>query len=376
MLAVGLGSYIQAILFALFAGLNALLAAVIGPTYDNLLVPELSPGALYPPLTAAAPPSSDFLAPAAHFADFLLVGVVDPAIALIALGVAGLYLARSVAPRWSGTFDDLLPRLVLSVVAANFAVPIAGAILSVSGALFPVVANWDGGAWQHWVNLAGFGQMKFSWDNGIVAFVLSFVEFVLVFLLVLAVGVRDALLAVLLVLLPLFTLLWPFRPLSSIPRRAWLLFGELAFLPSILVVPLELAVGSPDPEMLLGYLGVALASPFLLSVSGAQLMAVGFPSVGGTVSQSAQRGLSLAPGAASGYAAPAAAAVRTQGAAGAAAFGSLRAAGTASAPVAGPLALSELLGHGALHLARHIGGRSGGADRPPRFPPLRPGGSG
>ena len=375
MLGVDLGNLVQAILFLLFADLTALLAAVIGPTYDRLLVPELSPGALYPPIGAAAPSSANYLAPAAHFSTFLLAGVVDPAVALIALGVAVVYLARSVASRWAAAFDNLLPRLVLAVGAANFTVPITGAILALAAALFPVVAGWDGGAWQHWVNLGGYGEVRLSWDNGVVGFVLALVEFTLVFTLLLAVGLRDALLAVLIVLLPLFTLLWPFRPISAIPRRAWLLFVELAFLPSVLVVPLELAVGSPNPEILVGYLGVALASPYLLSASGAHLMAIGFPSVGSTVHQSGQRALAVAPGAVAGYVAPATGALRGQGAAGAAAAGGLRAAGSASAPLAAPLAVTELLGHGALHLARHIGGRIGGGG-PPGIPPMRPGGSG
>jgi hypothetical protein len=373
MLAIDWQTTIQAILFALFAGLTALLSAIIGPTYDNLLVPELSPGALFPPLGAAAPGGANFLAPAARFSDFLLVGVVDPAIALLAIGVALLYLARSLTARWAATFEGLLPRLVLAVVAANFTIPIAQAVLSVAAALFPVVAGWDGGAWQNWSNLAGWGQLQFSWDNGVAAFVLAFVEFALVLLLVLAVAARDALLAVLVVLLPVVTLLWPFRPLSSIPRRSWLLFAELAFLPSVLVIPLELAVGSPDPEMLIAYLGVALSAPFLLSASGSHLLALGFPSAGTQLPQATQRGLSAAPGAAAGYAAPAASAVRSTGAAGAAVAGGIRAVGSASAPAAPPLAVAELLGHGALRLARHVGGRR--ADRPPPFPPVRPGGA-
>jgi hypothetical protein len=373
MLALSVGSTIQAILFALFAGLTALLAAVIGPTYDNLLVPELAPSALFPPLGAPNPGSANFLAPAAHFSTFLVVGVVDPAIALVALGVAVVYLARSLTARWAATFDALLPRLVLAVVASNFSLPIAGAVLDTAGALFPVVAGWDGGSWQHWENLAGFGEIQFSWDNGVVAFVLAFVEFTLVFLLVLAVGVRDALLAVLLVVLPVVTLLWPFRPLSAIPRRAWLLFGELAFLPSLLVIPLELAVGSPNPEMLVAYLGVALASPFLLSVSGTQLISLGFPSTGTNVHPAVQRGLAAAPAAARGYVGPAATAARSAGPGGAALAGGISAGGSAYAPAAPPLAVSELLGHGALHLARHVS--SHGAGRPPRFPPVRPGGS-
>jgi hypothetical protein len=375
MLATDLGSLVQAILFLLFADLTALVAAVIGPTYDNLLVPALSPSALYPPIAAASPAASNYLAPAAHFSSFLIAGVVDPAVALAALGVALLYLARSVVSRWAVTFDGLLPRLVLAVGAANFTVPIAGAILSLAAALFPVVAGWDGGAWQHWINLGGDGELQFSWDNGVVAFVLALVEFVLVFSLLLAVGLRDALLAVLLVLLPLFTLLWPFRPLSAIPRRGWLLFVELAFLPSVLVVPLELAVRSPNPEILVGYLGVALASPYLLSASGSHLMAIGFPSVGSTVHQSSQRGLAVAPAAATGLASPAAGVLKGGGATGAAVAGGIRAAGSASAPLAAPLAVTELLGHGALHLARHIGGRSGGGG-PARVPPMRPGGRG
>jgi hypothetical protein len=378
MLALDLGNIVQALLFLLFADLTALVAAVIGPTYDQLLVPELSPGALYPSIYGSAANPQNFLAPAAHFSEFLVASVVDPAIALVGLGVALLYLARAVSSRWAGLFDGLLPRLVLAVVGANFAVPIGGAILGLAGSLYPVVAGWDGGAWQHWQNLAGVGEIRLSWDNGVLAFVLSLVEFAVVFALVLAVGVRDALLAVLLVLLPVFSLVWPFRPLSSLARRAWLLFVELAFLPCVTVVPLELAVGSPTPVILIAYLGAAVASPFLLSIAGTNMVLLGFPSTAGTVGPATQRALSTAPSAPARFATPALSPSPAGGggALGRAVAGGVRAAGSASAPMAPPLAIAELVGHGAAHLARHIGASGGTPGHPPRVPPLLPGGPG
>ncbi len=367
MWAAALDDILQRILFLLFADLTALVAAVIGPTYDHLLVPALSGPALYPPLLPAAGSSGDFLSAAARFSSYLVFGVVDPLVGLLALGVAVLYLARASVARWAATLDALLPRLVVAVVAANFTVPIAAGILQAAGALYPVVAGWDGGAWQHWTNLAGFGELDLSWDNGALAFVLSLAEFLTVFGLVLAVGVRDATLAVLLVILPVLTLLWPFRPLSSIPRRAWLLFGELAFLPCVLVVPLELAVGSTSPVLLVGFLGAALASPFLLSATGNHLVALGFPGVAATSGAGAQRGLAGAPGAAVGVFQPAFATGRSAGTAARAAGATVRVAGTASTPLAAPLAVRELLGHAGATVARHWGRTF--SHRPPRSPP-------
>ncbi len=373
MAASDIPNLVQLILFLVFSDITSLVAAVIGPTYDNLLVPELSPAALFPPIFSLVPSSGNFLAPAARFSDFVLVNVVDPSVALIAMGVAVLFLARASVARWGAMFDGLLPRLLVAVVGANFTVPIAGAVLGVAGSLYPVVAGWDGGSWQHWVNLAGWGELRLAWDNGAVAFVLSLVEFVVVFALVLAIGLRDALLAVLVVLLPMFTLLWPFRPLSPLARRAWLLFAELAFLPCVMVVPLELAVGSPNPVLLVGYLGVALASPFLLSVAGSNLVAIGFASPGNLLHSGTQRALAVAPSAATAPAAPAAAALRgSASVTGRAAAGGLCAAGSAGLPLAAPLAVGQLLGHGALHLARHIGARSHPAGGPPKTTPLRP----
>jgi hypothetical protein len=372
MSSLDLPSAVQLILFLLFADITALVAAVIGPTYDNLLVPELAPHAVYPAVFAAGAGPSNYLAQAASFSSYLITGVVDPMVAMLAVGVAVLYLARASLARWSATFDGLLPRLVLAVAAANFTVPIAAAILDLSGSLYPVVAGWDGGSWHHWVNLAGIGEFRLSWDNGILAFVLSLVEFGLVLALLLTVGLRDALLAVLLVVLPLATLLWPFRPLASVPRRAWLLFAELAFLPCVLVVPLELAVASPSPVLLVGYLSAALASPFLLSVAGTHLVAIGFPSASTTVQGASLRGLAAAPSSAAGLASPAASAARESGAAGRAAAGTLRSAASTAGPLAVPAALSELLGHGALSVARHIGRRGDGNRTPPRLPALRP----
>jgi hypothetical protein len=371
-----LSDLIQAILFLLFAGLTAIVSAVVGPTYDRLLVPELAPSALYPVVSAHPPLATNYLGAAVQFSTYTLANVVDPAIALVGVGVAVLYFSRVFVDRWSSALDALLPRLVIAVVAANFTVPITEAILGVAGGLYPVFSGWDGGAWQHWVNLAGYGQVAFSWDNGAVAFILSIVEFFLVFALVLAIGLRDALLAVLVVLLPVFTLLWPFRPLAPLARRAWLLFGELAFLPCVLVVPLELAVGSPSPILLVGYLGCAIASPYLLSLAGTHLSAFGFPASAGVISAGAQRGLSAAPSSVAGYAGPAATATRNSGSLGQAFAGAARAAGSASVPAAVPLVAAQLVGHGAMHLVRHLPGAGNPPQAPGRWPPIRGGGRG
>ena len=359
MLALDLGSLIQEILFFLFAGLTAILAAIIGPTYDNLLVPELQPSALFPPMLGGG--GGNYLATAAQFSEYVLSNVVDPMVAIVALGVALLYFSRAVVARWADMLDGLLPRLIIGVVGANFTVPIASAILGVAGGLYPVISGWDGGAWEHWVNLAGWGQISFSWDNGALAFVLSLVEFAAVFALLLAVGIRNAVLAVLVVLLPFFTLLWPLRPLSPLARRGWLLFGELAFLPCVLVVPLELAVGSPNPVMLVAYLSVAVASPYFLSLAGTQLVAFGFAGASGVVHSNSRQGLQTAPGAATASIGPVANSLRTAGSGGLAVASTVRAAGSASAPMAAPLAIYDIVGHAGRHLVQHFA-------RPPELP--------
>jgi hypothetical protein len=350
-------STVQAILFALFAGLTAIVTTVIGPMYDNLFVPMMQPGALYPPVVGAGA-SDGFLSRAVQFSGYTIANVVDPAVALVALGVAVLFLVRSVVGRWGAHLDGLLPRLVVSVIVANFTLPIVGAILGLAGGLYPVLAGWDGGAWTRWVDLAGFGQLQFSWDNGALAFILSFVEFLIVFGLLLAIGVRDALLAVLIVLLPLFTLLWPIRPVAALARRAWMLFVEVAFLPCIVVVPLELAVSSPSPVLLVGYLGTALASPYLLSLAGTHLVAFGLPGSGGAVSAGSQRGLSAGSSSTASLVGPGARAAATSmgssEAGGRAAAGVARAVGGASFPAAAPLAAAEVLGQTAAHLLRHL----------------------
>ena len=160
--------------------------------------------------------------------------------------------------------------------------------------MYPVVTGFDGGAWQSWGNLTGLAGLKFSWDNGLLAFVLSFTLFSLVLLLAIAVAARDALLAVLLVLLPAFSLLAPIPVLAPLARRSWLLFGELAFLPVVIVVPLELAVGAPSVLLLVAYLTIALGAPSLLNVAGAQLGRIGFPSAGAALTGGVERGLAAA----------------------------------------------------------------------------------
>lgn len=375
---------IQAILFGIFAALTAVLAAVLGPTYDNLLVPELLPGALYPSLGPGGGGGSSFLGLASSFSEFLLTTLVDPAIAVLGLAVGALYLARAVLGRWATRLELLLPRLVFAVVLANFSLPVAAAILDLGGAAYPAIAGFDHGAWQHWANLAGFGEVSFSWDNGILAFILTFALFSLVLLLASAVAVRDALLGVLLVLLPVLTLLWPIPSLAPLARKAWKMFGELAFLPCVLVIPLELAVGSPSILLLVGYLSVALSTPSLISLAGGQLAGSGFPSAGGALVGGLQRGLATGSQAIQGYLRPlgrASGAARKGAGAPGTAVGSLRSAlagagttlGRAGFPAAIPVLAGDLLGRGASHLFRHLRRTPAGApgQRPDRFPPIR-----
>lgn len=372
---VDVGEIVQAILFGLFAGLTAALAAIIGPTYDNLVVPELQVGQLFPPLGPVGPGDPTYLSQAAKFSSFTLATLVDPLIAVVAIGIGCVYLAKAVWPRSPAWADGLIARFVVAVVLANFTVPIAGGILGFAGAIYPGVAGYDGGAWQHWENLAGNGEFSYSWGNGALTFVLAFVQFSLVLLLALAIALRDALLSVLLVLLPLFTIVWPIRPFSTLAKRGWLLFIELAFLPCVLIVPLELAVGSPNVGLLVAFLSIALASPFLLSMSGTSLSSFGFPNVGSTLSNGVERGLaSASKGPVSGVQAFSSSGGGGSGGAGAALQGSSRSLSGASITAAAPIAVADAIGRGAAHLARHIRGSMETSTR--RFAPVDRGGGG
>lgn len=371
-----LGTIVQVVLFLLFAAVTSALNAVIGPTYDNLLVPELGTAVLYPTLPPFGAPSG-FLGEAASFSGYLLANLVDPAIGLVALIVGLLYLGRAVVGTLHDRLEATVPKLILAVVLANFTVPIAGGLLAIGGAAFPVIAGFDGGAWEHWQNLAGVVEGKFTWDNGALAFVLDFALFSLVLLLAIAVAVRDALLAVLLVLLPILTLLWPVPALAPLTRRGWTLFGELTFLPCVLVIPLELAVGSPSILLLLGFLVVALGSPSLVSLGSASLTQLGMPSGGAAVTGGIQRGLSVGALTIGGMLRPRPAAGAGPSAATAALGQAAQLAARAPLPAAAPLLGAELVGRGATHLVRHLRQRlpsvSGGGLH---FPPVRRGAGG
>jgi hypothetical protein len=338
----------QGLLFSIFAVLTAVLWAITGPTYNGLFVPEMGSSALFPPISGG----SSYLSGAADFSGYLIVHLVDPAVVLVALAVGLLYLARAVLGRDPARLDSLLPWLVVYVVLANLAVPIAGALLGLAGATYPVIAGFDGGAWQNWSNLDSSGSIQFSWDNGALAFVLSLVIFSLVILLALVIAVRDALLGVLLVALPMLTLVGAVPALRPVARRAWFLFGEAAFLPCILVIPLELAVGAPSVLLLAAYLTVAVGSPILISSAGSHLQSLGFPSAGSTLSQGVQRGLSVASMGATSYLQPIASSSRAAGAK--ALSGTMSAASKVPLPVSAPLAAGNLLGQGAAHLVRHM----------------------
>jgi hypothetical protein len=150
----------QLLLFAAFAALTGAIGAVIAATYNNLLVPELSAGSLYPTLTATG--GGSFLALAASMSAYLLTGLVDPAIGVVGLAVGLAYLGRSFLGRFGGAVEPLLGRLVLAVIVANFSLPIAGALLGLAGATYPVIAGFDGGAWRSWSALDGWSWRSSS----------------------------------------------------------------------------------------------------------------------------------------------------------------------------------------------------------------------
>ena len=183
-------------------------------------------------------------------------------------------------------------------------------------------------------------------------FVISVVLFSVVFGLTLLVALRNALLGVLLVLLPIFTLLWPIPSLAPLAKRVWWLFGGLCFLPCLIVIPLELAVGSGNVLVLLGYLTVALSSPALLGAAGSQLSSLGFPGAGGFVLSGLRQGLGTASQSVSRVVSPLAVTgggriTRALGVVG-------RTASASGLPATFPLLAADFLGHGSAHLVRHM----------------------
>ncbi len=359
---------VQALLAGAFGLFALAMNTAITPTYNDLFVPAMSPGQLFPSLSDPGG-GATFLAEAAKFSSYLLVNIVDPAVALVAVGLGLLYLSKALYQRSGPWAEALIVRFIVAVVVANFTLLFATGILDLGAITYPTIAAWDGGAWQNWTNLAGWGQGAFIWQNGALAFVLTFVEFSLVLLLAILIGLRDAGLAVLLVVLPVFTLLWPIRPFSALARRGWMLFIELALLPCVLVVPLELAVHSPNPILLVAFFTLALSTPYLISISGAQLSQLGFPAAGAALSGAVERGLLGASRTTSGPIGGASAG--GAGIAGAV-TSSVRAAGSVALPAVAPAAIAGALGQGASHLVQHV--RSASGEFKPSWKPVPPAG--
>lgn len=277
------GSVVNAVLFALFSALTAILNAVTGPTYDNLFVPEMASGSLYAPYLGPGS-GGNLFSEGAAMSNYLLVNVVDPVAVLVILGVGILYLIRAGIPQLASKWTDLTPRLGLGILLANMVLPITSVLWSVAGAVYPVFAGYGGGEWRSYTNLVGPGALSFSWDNGALAFVGSLTLFSLVLVLCFLIAFRDAIVAVLLVLLPPLTLLWPIPSASNLARRAWKLFAEMTFLPSLLVVPLALAVGAQSILLVVALFAVAAGMPVLVTQVGGSLSSAGFPHSGSVVS--------------------------------------------------------------------------------------------
>lgn len=264
------GPVVKAILFALFGGLTAAVTVVTGPTYDNLFVPEMDPSAAY-----ASWQGPNVFAAASTFSNALLVGLVDPLAVLVIVAVGLLYLLRSAHP--TPRLQGLAGKLVLGILVANLVLPITSGIWQLASGVYPAFYDYGGGAWRTFDAIVGPGAVNLSWDNGVLAFVVSWTLFAMVLLLAFLLAFRAAIVAVLLVLLPPLTLLWPLPGLGSVVRKVWVLFLEMTFLPCFVVVPLILAVGSSSVLLTMGLFSVALAMPQILSVSGASLSHAGFP---------------------------------------------------------------------------------------------------
>ena len=282
---MGIGALVKAVLFALFGALSAAVSLAVEPTYDRLFVPEMSPSALFAPWTGGG-----LFGGAVRMSSFLLVNVVDPFAVLVIAGVGVLYLARASLPSLAGRLQDLGPRLLLGILIANLAVPLAQVIFLLGAAVYPVFYAYQGGAWQSYANLVGPAGLSVAWDNGLLALIGALALLGMTLLLAFLVAFRDALLAVLLVLLPIFTLFWPWPFASSLASRGWKLFVEMTFLPCFLVVPLALAVGSQSVLIVLALFGLALGMPSLLSLGGRGLGALGSPSPAGFVAAGLGRG--------------------------------------------------------------------------------------
>ncbi|MDE1819223.1 MAG: hypothetical protein KGJ23_02765 [Euryarchaeota archaeon] len=287
------GPIVKAILFAIFGTLTAAVTVVTGPTYDNLFVHEMDPTNAF-----AVWQGGNVFAQASLFSNTLLVELVDPLAVLVILAVGFLYLARAVHP--SPRLAGLAPKLIVGILLANLVLPITSALWQLAAGIYPLFYDYGGGAWRTYANLVGPGAINLSWDNGVLAFIVSWVLFSMVLLLSFLIAFRGALVAVLLVLLPVLTLLWPIPGASSVARKAWVLFAEMAVLPCFVVVPLVLAVGSTSVLLTLGLFAAAIAMPQLLSVSGSAISHAGFPNASFAVGSGLIEGAGSSQGTASG----------------------------------------------------------------------------
>ncbi len=272
-------SVVQAVLFAIFSVLTEAVNVVIGPAYETLFVPEMAPSSAYAPYLLHADTGSLFYR-GAEMSEFVLVNIVDPVAILVIITVGLLYLLRATLPEKAYSWTNLAPRLVIGVLLSNAVLPLTWMLWEVAATVYLPIYSYGGGAWQTYANIVPMGGLNFAWDNGMIAFIASMVLLSLVLTLAFLLAFRDALLAVLLVLLPAVTLLWPIPPLAGLAKRAWWLFAEMTFLPTLVVIPLALAVGSGSVLLVIGLFAAAAGMPLLLSQAGGNLSSAGFPHTG------------------------------------------------------------------------------------------------
>ena len=272
------------------------------------VVTEMHPDNLYPPLLRNGMPISEVVL--GHGAKSLLYGaiwiqqhvvlryIVNGLFLFFVLLVGIAYLYYDLFEQYLNTrLKTLLPRIVFGIILAYSSIWIIEALMVLGKATYVLFWNLPA-PFNNWQNPAfitsisphvrvpgDFMGLLNAIANGYLGFIWVFVIVMEVLSTLILIAVRDFLLALLLVVLPIASLLLIHPWTQRIGSRLWWLAVDLVFLPIIMIIPLALlGLVHNSISFTIAGLAITIGSIYLIAQEPFVLTGAGFTRAGSMLS--------------------------------------------------------------------------------------------
>ncbi len=240
---------------------------------------------------------------------FFLSSVVLPIIIIAVLLIGVVYVLNHFGP-FVRKVRNMIPKLMGATILA-FTTPLwMDMVLDLSRGLLGVITdalNWSvfgpdsildkvmvdwGGFWG--AGGGTYGASLAEAGSAILAFIIGFVILTLVFIVLLALSVRLAVVYFGIATMPIASILLGIPKLDQVGKKFWKIWIESCFFIFFMAIPVFLLPYVNDAWLMLGLLVLIIGAPFLVSAGGVlALRSAGFPSAGQAASGAFQMGTAV-----------------------------------------------------------------------------------